>query len=134
MQTPRQAIAPTGPEFSRVALGMWRLAGWDLTPQQRLTFIEQALELGISTIDHADIYGSEAPFGEALALKPSLRDKLEIVTKCGIVPLTNQNVIRAPHYNTSRDHIIGKVEDSLQLLRVDSIDVLLIHRPDPLMD
>jgi len=134
MTTPRLAISPTGPEFSRIALGMWRLGGWNMTPQQRLAFVEQALELGITTIDHADIYGSEAPFGEALALKPSLRDKLEIVTKCGIVPLADQSATRAPHYNTGREYILAQAEKSLQLLGIDTIDVLLIHRPDPLMD
>ncbi|HEX7643740.1 MAG TPA: aldo/keto reductase [Burkholderiaceae bacterium] len=134
MQTPRLTIAPNGPQFSRIALGMWRLAGWNLSPQHRLAFVEQALELGITTIDHADIYGSEAPFGEALALKPSLRDKLEIVTKCGIVPIAGQSTTRAPHYNTSRAHIVAQAEKSLQLLGIDAIDVLLIHRPDVLMD
>lgn len=134
MQTPRLTIAPNGPQFSRIALGMWRLASWGLTPQQCLSFVEQALELGISTIDHADIYGSEAPFGEALALQPSLRDKLDIVTKCGIVPIADQSTIRAPHYNTSRAHIVAQAEKSLTLLGIDTIDVLLIHRPDVLMD
>ena len=131
---PRIRISPSGPEFSRIALGMWRLASWDMTPQQRLAFVEQALELGITTIDHADIYGSEAPFGEALALKPSLRGKLEIVTKCGIVPLANQDALRAPHYNTSARHIVASAENSLRQLHIDHIDVLLIHRPSPLLD
>ncbi len=134
MSTPRLAIAPNGPEFSRIALGMWRLGGWNMTPQERLAFVEQALELGITTIDHADIYGSEAPFGEALALKPGLRDKLEIVTKCGIVPIADQSATRAPHYNTSRSHIVAQAEKSLRLMGIDTIDVLLIHRPDVLMD
>ncbi len=135
MPTPRLNIAPDGPEFSRISLGMWRLAGWNMTPQERLAFIEQALELGITTIDHADIYGSEAPFGEALALSPGLRDKLEIVTKCAIVPLRQpQTVTRAPHYDTGRKHIVAQAEASLRLLGIATIDVLLLHRPDPLMD
>jgi predicted oxidoreductase len=103
--------------------------------QQRVTFLEQALELGITTVDHADIYGSELPFGTALATAPHLRSKFEIVTKCGIVPLnTPQTATSVPHYNTDRQYIIGSAEKSLQLMRVDQIDVLLIHRPDPLMD
>jgi predicted oxidoreductase len=135
MPSPRIQISPNGPEFSRIALGLWRLGGWDMTPAQRLAFLEQALELGITTIDHADIYGSEAPFGEALALKPSLRDKLEIVTKCGIVPLRDaQTATHAPHYDTGRAHIVAQAEQSLRLMGIDCIDVLLIHRPDPLMD
>lgn len=137
MTTPRLTISPNGPEFSRIALGLWRLAGWNLSREARLSFIEQALELGITTIDHADIYGSEAPFGEALALSPSLREKMEIVTKCGIVPLRapqTQTVTRAPHYDTSRKHIVAQAEESLRLMGIETIDVLLIHRPDPLMD
>jgi predicted oxidoreductase len=134
MQAPRQTISPNGPEFSRIALGMWRLAGWEMTAEQRLAYLQQALELGITTIDHADIYGSEAPFGEALALQPSLRDKLEIVTKCGIVPLGDQSPTRAPHYNTSTAHIVASAENSLRQLRIEQIDVLLIHRPSPLLD
>jgi predicted oxidoreductase len=135
MQAPRTRLSSTGPEFSRIALGLWRLGGWEMSAQERLTFLEQALELGITTIDNADIYGSEAPFGEALALAPRLRDKLEIVTKCGIVPLKEtQTAIRAPHYNTSRAHIIASTENSLRLMGTDYVDLLLIHRPDPLMD
>jgi predicted oxidoreductase len=134
MRAPRIQISPDGPEFSRIALGLWRIESWKMSAQQRLMFLEQALELGITTIDNADIYGSEAPFGEALALAPSLRDKLEIVTKCGIVPLAEQNAIRASHYNTSAAHIIASAENSLRLMGVDTIDLLLIHRPDPLMN
>jgi predicted oxidoreductase len=134
MRAPRIQISPDGPEFSRIALGLWRIESWKMSAQQRLTFLEQALELGITTIDNADIYGSEAPFGEALALAPSLRDKLEIVTKCGIVPLAEQSAIRASHYNTSVAHIIMSAENSLRLMGIDTIDLLLIHRPDPLMN
>ena len=134
MRAPRIQISPDGPEFSRIALGLWRIESWKMSAQRRLTFLEQALELGITTIDNADIYGSEAPFGEALALAPSLRDKLEIVTKCGIVPLAEQSAIRASHYNTSAAHIIMSAENSLRLMGIDTIDLLLIHRPDPLMN
>ena len=66
--------------FSELVQGYWRLAEWGMTAQQRLTFIEQHLELGITTVDHADIYGGyqcEALFGEALALKP--RDRKSVV-------------------------------------------------------
>jgi predicted oxidoreductase len=134
MQSPRIRISPNGPEFSRIALGMWRLGSWNFTPEQCLGFVQQALDLGITTIDHADIYGSEAPFGAALALAPSLRQKMEIVTKCGIIlaPPDRSN-LRVPHYNTGRAHIIASLENSLRQLHTDYVDVLLIHRPDPLM-
>jgi len=114
---------------------MWRLLSWKMSPQQRLEFVGQALDLGITTIDHADIYQSEAPFGEALALAPSLRQRMEIVTKCGIfLAPPDRSTLRVPHYDTSRAHIVASAENSLRQLRTDYIDVLLIHRPDPLMD
>lgn len=67
----RLAIAPQGPEFSRFVMGYWRLMDWGMSPQSLVTFIEQHLELGITTVDHADIYGDyqcESAFGSALKL------------------------------------------------------------------
>ena len=128
MPNSRLQISNTGPEFSRIALGMWRLDSWQLTARQRLEFLEQALDLGITTIDHADIYGSEVPFGESLALAPALRQRIEIITKCGIVPGG-----QVAYYDTSRQHIIKSLENSLRDLKTDYVDLLLIHRPDPLM-
>ncbi len=128
---------PTTPQtpitLSRIALGMWRLDSWKLTPPQRLELVRQALDLGITTIDHADIYGSEQPFGEMLALAPSLRDQMQIVTKCGIVLRQQPSTLSVSHYNTSRAHIISSLENSLRQLRTDYVDLLLIHRPDVLM-
>ncbi len=109
-----------------------------MSPQQRLTFLQQALELGITTIDQADIYGnyqSEALLGEALALAPQLRAQLQIVTKCGIKLVSEQRPAhQIQHYDTSRAHIIASAENSLRNMHIDAIDLLLIHRPDPLMD
>ena len=137
MHTPRIQIAPNGPEFSRVVLGLWRLNEWQLTPDERLALLEQCLELGITTIDHADIYGDyqcEQLFGEALALAPGLRQRIEIVSKCGIMLVSEKRPQhRLKYYDTSRDHIIASVERSLSNLRTDYLDCLLIHRPDPLM-
>ena len=129
----RQQISPNGPEFSRIALGLWRINAWSMTPAQRLEFIQQAVELGVTSIDHADIYGSEAPFGEALALAPSLRDQIEIVTKCGIVPRSDTTALRVSHYDTSRAHIIASLENSLRHMGTDYVDLMLIHRSDVLM-
>ena len=129
----RIKLSPNGLEVSRIALGMWRLNSWQFTPTQCLELVEQALELGITTIDHADIYGSESGFGDAMALDPSLRDRLQLITKCGIVLRDQQSALRVSHYDTSRAHIIASVENSLRYLRTDYVDVLLIHRPDPLM-
>lgn len=138
MQSPRIRTAPEGPEFSRVVLGLWRLADWAMTVQQRLSLVEQAVELGVTTTDHADIYGGyrcEGLFGEALALAPHLRQKLEIVSKCGIRLVSgNRPSHRLKHYDTGRAHIIASAENSLAELRTDYLDLLLLHRPDPLMD
>ncbi|EOU3148798.1 aldo/keto reductase family oxidoreductase [Yersinia enterocolitica] len=132
----RSQLAPLGPEFSRMICGYWRLMEWEMTPQQLLAFIEQHIELGITTADHADIYGGyqcEQAFGQALRLKPSLRSQLELVSKCGIAT-TAKPEHALGHYITDRSHIIEGAEQSLTYLHTDYLDLLLIHRPDPLMD
>jgi len=124
--------------FSRIVHGMMRLSEWNLSKEQRLRLIEEVIDTGISTFDHADIYGNyvcEELFGESLSLKPQLREKMEIVTKCGIVLQSkNRPAHRSHHYDTSKEHILLSVENSLKNLKTDYIDLLLIHRPDPLMN
>lgn len=124
--------------LSRIVAGMWRMTEWDMTPQQRLAFIEQCIALGVTSFDHADIYGGygvEGLFGEALALKPSLREQIQIVSKCGIKLISGRRPTHTiQHYDTSSAHIVASVENSLKELRTDYLDLLLIHRPDPLMD
>jgi predicted oxidoreductase len=124
--------------FSKVIQGFWRLAEWNYKKEELLSFIEQCLELGITTFDHADIYGNntcEDIFGDALSLKPELRQNMQIVTKCGIKPISNKYPEhKIKHYDTSKEHIIRSVENSLRNLRTEYIDVLLIHRPDPYMN
>ncbi|MFB1081471.1 aldo/keto reductase family oxidoreductase [Jeotgalibacillus sp. JSM ZJ347] len=124
--------------ISKTVHGMMHLSGWNLSKEERLTLIKEVMETGITTFDHADIYGSyqcESLFGEALALEPSLREKMEIVTKCGIVlESPNRPAHRSHHYDTSKAHILSSVERSLKNLSVESIDLLLIHRPDPFMN
>jgi len=132
----RITLAPQGPEFSRLVMGYWRLMDWNMSARERVSFIEAHLDLGITTVDHADIYGGyqcEAAFGEALKLAPQLRQKMEIVTKCGIAT-TAKPENRIGHYITDRTHIVESAETSLKNLAIDHIDLLLIHRPDPLMD
>ena len=132
----RSQLAPLGPEFSRMICGYWRLMDWGMSPEQLLVFIEQHIELGITTADHADIYGGyqcEQAFGQALRLKPSLRDQLELVSKCGIAT-TAKPEHALGHYITDSSHIITSAEQSLAHLHTDYLDLLLIHRPDPLMD
>ncbi|MGM0841269.1 MAG: aldo/keto reductase [Bacillota bacterium] len=124
--------------FSRIIHGLWRLADWNQSKEDTLSLIQHNIENGITTFDHADIYGSytcEALFGEALNLQPSLRAKMEIVTKCGIVlPSDNRPEHKTHHYNTSQKHILASVENSLRDLKTDYIDLLLIHRPNPFMN
>ncbi|MCM3705064.1 MULTISPECIES: aldo/keto reductase [Cytobacillus] len=124
--------------FSRIVHGLWRLADWKFSDEELIALIEQCIEQGITTFDHADIYGSytcESLFGRALEIKPGLRRKMEIVTKCGIVlESPNRPEHKSHHYNTGKEHIIASVEKSLQNLKTDYIDTLLIHRPDPFMD
>lgn len=134
----RIQLTAGGPTFSRIVAGIMRLREWDMDTAALLNFIHSCLDLGITTFDHADIYGSytcEEVFGKALAAEPSLRGRLELVTKCGIqLQSPNRPNNRVHHYDTSRDHIIGSAENSLRNLCTNTLDLLLIHRPDPLMD
>jgi predicted oxidoreductase len=124
--------------LSPIVAGMWRLPQWKLDAPGLARWIAQALDLGISTFDHADIYGGysvEAAFGEALAAAPGLRDRVQIVTKCGIRLVSAARPAHAiKSYDTSHGHVVASVENSLRVLRTDRIDLLLIHRPDALMD
>ena len=129
-------MAPEGPLFSKLIQGYWRLGDWDMSAQARLTFLKQHVELGISTVDNAAIYGnSEVLFGEALKLDPSIRDQIEIVSKFGINGIAaTPGEKRVSHYDSSKAAIIASTEHSLQRLGVEQLDALLVHRPDFLMD
>jgi len=135
---PSIVTAAGGPTLSRIVAGAWRMDSWQFSVDERVRWIEGCLELGITTFDHADIYGGyrvEALFGEALAAAPRLRERLQIVTKCGIRMVSPARPAhRLGHYDTSAAHVQRSVDNSLAALRTDSIDVLLIHRPDALMD
>lgn len=125
--------------FSRIIYGMWRLSDdSDTSPAHVQAKIEACLEQGITTMDQADIYGgyeAEEVLGNALKTAPSLKDQIEIVTKCDIVaPMGRYSDAQVKYYDTSRAHIIASVDHSLRLMGVDKIDTLLIHRPDPMMD
>ncbi|KVW22152.1 oxidoreductase [Burkholderia ubonensis] len=124
--------------FSRIVFGMWRIADWRLSRGERRALIEAALELGVTSFDHADIYGdytAEGLFGDVLADAPQLRERMQIVTKCGIRLVSPQRPAhRIKHYDTRAAHVVASVEQSLRALRTDRLDLLLLHRPDPLMD
>jgi predicted oxidoreductase len=138
LSCPRTTTRKDGLELSRVIAGMWRLGEWDMSVQQRIGFIEECLAMGVTSFDHADIYGNygvEALFGEALRAQPALRERMEIVSKCGIKlvsPARPGHTIQ--HYDTSAGYIVASCENSLRELNTDYLDLLLIHRPDPLMN
>lgn len=125
-------------KLSTIVAGAMHMARWNLTPAERLVWIEDCLALGITSFDHADIYGNYAVqdlFGEALRLKPALRQQMQLVSKCGIALLSDRRPEHSiKHYNTSAQHIRHSVQASLKALGTDRLDLLLIHRPDPLMD
>jgi len=137
MTVPSVSLTKDGLKLSRLVYGVWRLHEdkEGSSPQTILRKIETCLELGIDSFDHADIYGdfgNEALFGKALETKKELKSKIKVITKCGIqIP---GNTFHTKHYNTSSSHITHSVENSLKHLGLDKIDLLLIHRPDPLMD
>lgn len=120
------SISNSNLSVSRLALGLMRIAGKRVAEAEKL--INAAVELGINLFDHADIYGagkSESLFGEVLKRNPLLREKMIIQSKCGI---------RRGFYDLSFEHIVGSVEESLKRLGIDSLDILLLHRPDTLME
>jgi predicted oxidoreductase len=132
----RFKLAPNAPEVSALAYGVWRLAddSEGSSPARVRAKIDTCLELGITTFDHADIYGlytCEGLFGAALKDAKHLRDQMQIVTKCCInVPCEKRPGTRLAHYDASASNIGQCVDRSLRELYTDRIDVLLIHRPD----
>jgi predicted oxidoreductase len=119
-------IAKCDLDASEISLGCMRIA--DLTNQEISTLIHTALDEGINFFDHADIYGggqSEAKFAEALNMTSSLREKMILQSKCGI---------RQGSFDFSKEHILESVDGSLKRLRTDHLDVLLLHRPDALVE
>jgi predicted oxidoreductase len=124
--------------LSRLIYGMWRIGDdADTSTGHVQAKIESCLSQGITTMDQADIYGgyeAEEILGNALK-GTDLRDKIEIVTKCDIVaPAGRYSDARVKYYDTSRAHLMASVEHSLRLMGTDRVDLLLIHRPDPMMD
>lgn len=136
--TPRVRLT-SNLELSRLAWGMWRITeASDTSPAAIRRIIDANLEAGITTVDQADIYGdysAESLLGACLKENPGLRDQIELVTKCDIIaPCGRYSDRRVKYYDTSASHISASVECSLRLMNTDHIDLLLLHRPDPLMD
>jgi predicted oxidoreductase len=135
MPIPRIRLAPNGPEFSRLVYGTWRILD-DPTPtaQELNRRIHRCMELGMTTIDTAEIYGVyevEEALGKAIALSPGLRDKLEIVTKAGIyIPCKFHPDRHTAHYNAAGARMVKSLEKSLRFLQTDRVELQLVHRPD----
>ncbi|WLD93805.1 aldo/keto reductase family oxidoreductase [Alkalihalobacillus sp. AL-G] len=119
-------LGNSGLEVGEISLGCMRMKS--LSKDDARHVIENAIEHGVDLFDHADIYGggeSESVFADAIGMNPSVREKMIIQTKCGI---------RKGFYDFSKEHILSSVEGSLQRLKTDYIDILLLHRPDALME
>ena len=119
-------IAKCDLDASEIALGCMRIV--DLTKQEIATLIHTALDEGINFFDHADIYGggqSETKFAEALKMNTSLREKIILQSKCGI---------RQGSFDFSKGHILEAVDGILKRLQTDHLDILLLHRPDALVE
>ena len=126
-------------QLSRIISGTmtWGAWGKGFSTSQMQSLIEHATSLGITTFDHADIYGgytTEAEFGQAFASASVDRESVQFVTKCGIQYPCDERPLTVKHYNTTAAHIRQSVEASLRHLQTEYLDVLLIHRPSPLMD
>lgn len=126
--------------YSRIIAGVMNWGSWgaNLNTLMMAKLIEDCLSLGVSSFDHADIYGghtTEADWGRAFQETGIAREKIQLITKCGIMlPSDLRPKIKQKHYDTSKGHIINSVDSSLLNLKTDYIDMLLIHRPSPIMD
>ena len=131
----KKSIPINSPIAGCMRWGKW---GANFSTTEYRAMIEQCLEMNINCFDHADIYGdytTEEEFGDALKEDKTIRSKIKLITKCGIQMVTES---RSSHtiksYNTSKKHILQSVEQSLKNFGTDYLDVMLIHRPDPLMN
>jgi 6-dehydroglucose reductase len=139
MTMPTMEIGHGVPAMSRLVYGVWRLGGDpDLSAENIQRKVELCLDQGITAFDHADIYGNyacEALFGDALASRGDLKSRMQVITKCDIMLVSEKYTERrVKYYDTSATHIRGSAETSLKRIGVEVIDLMLVHRPDPFMD
>lgn len=125
-------------KFSRIIAGTmnWGIWGKNHNLEAMSKLISQCVENGITSFDHADIYGdytTEAEFGNAFQHSTIPRENVQFISKCGICHKNESRNNRLSHYDYSKAYIIACAEDSLQKLHTDYLDVLLLHRPSPLM-
>jgi len=124
--------------FSKIIAGTmtWGIWGKNLNQNDMIDMMYQCLDSGISTFDHADIYGgytTETAFGNAFASSKIDREKIQLISKCGIQYQSENRNNFIKHYDYSKSYIIWSVEESLKNLKTDYLDLLLLHRPSPLM-
>lgn len=129
-------LSDAGPKVSPAIYGFWRWsAEVDNTAATMEKIVNLCLELGVNTFDHADVYGSwksEEVFGKVMAQKSFKREDIVLFTKCGLnIPNPGNPDIRIKHYNTSKEHIIQSVDNSLRKLKTDYIDIFLLDHLDP---
>ncbi|WP_371312136.1 aldo/keto reductase [Winogradskyella pacifica] len=125
-------------KYSRLIAGTMTWGSWgkQLSNKEMEALMNFCVSNHITTFDHADIYGAyttEADFGKAFKSSSLKREDLQLISKCGIQELSDNRKNKVKHYNYSKDHIICSVEDSLKNLETDYLDLLLLHRPSPLM-
>ncbi|BFM42642.1 aldo/keto reductase [Flavobacterium sp. CFS9] len=124
--------------LSPIISGTMNWGVWDknLTLKEMENMIQICIENKITTFDHADIYGAyttEADFGKAFQASKISREKLQLITKCGIQMIAESRKNTIKHYDYSKEYIVWSVEESLKKLKTDYVDVFLLHRPSPLM-
>jgi predicted oxidoreductase len=124
--------------LSPIIAGTMNWGVWDknLSHKEMQNMIHVCLENKITSFDHADIYGgytTEADFGKALASGNIAREKMQLISKCGIQLLTENRNSKIKHYDYSKSYIVWSAEQSLKNLKTDYLDVFLLHRPSPLM-
>ena len=126
-------------EYSKIIAGTmtWGQWGKGFKPNEVSDIITYCLDIGITTFDHADIYGgytTESDFGKGFVTSGIKRENLQFISKCGIQLNADARPNKVKHYQYSREYIIGSVERSLINLKTDYLDLLLLHRPSPLLD
>ena len=124
--------------YSRIISGTmtWGKWGKNFSKNEMIDLMHYCLEQGITTFDHADIYGgytNESDFGSAWSEADIPREKIQLISKCGIQYVCENRDNKVKHYNYNRDYIVWSVETSLKNLKTEYLDLLLLHRPSPLM-
>jgi predicted oxidoreductase len=125
--------------YSQIILGTmtWGVWGKQLSKTQMIDLMHHAIKHGITTFDHADIYGgytTEADFGKAFTESGIKRDSIQLISKCGIQHEAENRTNKIKHYDYSKDYIIWSAKESLKNLKTDYLDLFLLHRPSPLME